>query len=385
MAKLAIVAGYAIRYPVGGNVVSVLHYLAGLRRLGFEVVFVEEFGWQDSCYHPSDSRVDNDPAEGIGEVCRHFERFGIQDWHFVAADGQTQGLTREAFSAACRQADLLLGLGPTTWLEEFRNCRCRAYLDTDPGFSQFSLNERSKSSRPGFASPFDFHHHFTLGERIGARDCPVPTFGLHWIPTRPPVVLDWLPPVVQAPTGGYSTVMNWNSYNTPTYQGERYGQKDIEMRKILDVPARTRAAFDVVLAGPPDIAELLGSKGWRVSPSASVQTVEAYLDFIGRSRGEFSVAKNGYVKARCGWFSERTANYLALGRPAIVQDTGFSEKIPTGLGLLKFSSPDEAVQAIETVERDYPRHATAARRIAEEHFNSDQVLGQMLEAVQAHD
>jgi hypothetical protein len=377
---LAIYAGYIVRYPLGGHILSELHSLVGLQQLGYDVIFAEESGgaWAP-CYDPVRNTMTSDASHGINVLKQLLRPHELDDnWCYVDAHGTYLGLAAQEFRDRCRNATLLLSRAGVTWLEEFRECKTRVYLDMDPGFTQFRACEVSASC-PGFASPHDFHHHFTIGERIGRADCSVPDCGLNWRPSRQPVVLDLITPRFTPEAKLFTTVMNWSAYGATEYRGETYGQKDVELLKLLDLPQRTGPVFEIALAGPNAPADKLRAAGWIVSdPLRATESVKTYCDFIGRSRGEFSVAKNCYVKTRSGWFSDRTANYLAMGKPAIVQDTGFSENLPCGEGLFAFRSADDVLAAIETIAKDYARHCRAARKIAEDYFDARKTLGALL-------
>jgi hypothetical protein len=375
---VAIVTGYSVRYPLGGHVFAQLSIYRGLQRLGYEVIFIEHYGWTNSCYMPPSTMTD-DPSYGLTELRRYMERLGIRKWCYIDAQDRYHGMATDDVRRACRQCEFLLSLASPTWLDEFYECKRRIYFDTDPGFTQFKLVGGRLASCAGFASPHDFQFHFTIGERIGKPDCPIPTSGLNWQPIRYPVALDLIPARVTPPGKLFTTVMSWTSYGNVEYNGVTYGQKDVELRRFIDLPTRAGKIFEIALAGPNAPVDKLREAGWMVTdPLAATRNVDAFLDYIAGSRGEFSVAKNCYVQTRSGWFSDRTAAYLAVGRPAIVQETGFSEFIPTGEGLFAFETADDVLNAVDAIQKDYRRHSEAARRIAQEHFDSDKLLGSML-------
>ena len=381
MKPIAIVAGYLIRYPLGGHILCQLHYLAGLRRLGYEVIFVEHYGWPYSCYNPQAGEMTDDPAFGIGQVRPLLESVGVTRWCYADAAGHWHGLTRAELRDLCRTATVLISAASTTWFEEFAECRQRVFLDLDPGFTQFGLSPTPVPSCAGYAAPYDFQFHFTYGERIGQPDCPIPTHGFHWRPLRQPIVFDLLPVRFAPAATRFTTVMSWSSRKIITYNGESYGQKDIEFRRIIHLPQRLGPIFEIALAGPNPPRAEIAAAGWQiVAPLRVTATVDAYREYLGQSRGEFSVAVNLEVKSRSGWFSDRSAAYLATGKPVVVQDTGFSEILPCGEGLFAFRTEDDAVAAIGQINADYPRHCRAARAIAEQYFDSDRVLGEMLRA-----
>jgi hypothetical protein len=280
----------------------------------------------------------------------------------------------------CRQAEVLISLWTVTWLDAFFECRNRVFIDTDPGFTQFAMLPKPARSGVGYASPLDFHHCYTYGTHIGTPGCPIPTHGLNWRPLRPPVVLDLLPPIFTPDARFFTTVMSWSNRAPIIYEGEAYGQKDIEFWRIAELPSRVGTGFEIALAGATAPREKIMAAGWQITdPKTITATPWTYRDYIAQSRGEFSVAVNLEVKSQSGWFSDRTAAYLASGKPAIVQDTGFSQTLPCGEGLLAFSNLEQAVTAIEAVNKHYKRHCLAARRVGENWFDSDLILSSLLE------
>lgn len=377
MRRLAIVAGYLGGNPVGGHVLSIVHWIAGLRDLGYDVVFAEHHGWPDACWNPVAQTLSDDPAYAVGELQRQAAMFGFR-WCFVDAGGTYHGLTQAEMIASCRQADVLIGLWTVTWLEEFAECKRRVFIDTDPGFTQFGMSPEVRASL-AFASPVDFHEHYSYGTRIGRPDCPIPTHGIRWRPLRPPVSLDLMRVSFTPEAACYTTVMKWSPRKPIVYNGEEYGQKDVEFCRIAALPARVTPCLEIAVGGAAPYDEMRAA-GWRLADAAAVTaTTQTYRDYIAQSRGEFSVAVNLEVKSRSGWFSDRTAAYLATGKPVIVQDTGFSEDLPCGEGLFAFSTIDDAAAAIEEVERDYERHCRAARRVAEQYLDATRVIRRVLD------
>jgi hypothetical protein len=378
---LAIFTGYNIRYPLGGHVFTELQNIVGLQRLGYRVLYVEESGggWTP-CFDPVRNEMTADPSYGIRVLREELRPYGLADrWCYVDEAGTYHGLSREEFYRACRAAALLFGRSRVTWLPELAEIRTRIFLDVDPAITQFELPPPTKRSQRGFASAHDFQFHFTYGPRIGQPDCPVPAGGLTWRGTRPPVVPAALPWSVNPAAARFTTVMSWKARGVIRHGGVEYGDKNMEFARFRHLPRRTGPILEIALAGGASERAALERDGWVVTNATDATwSVARYLDYIRASRGEFSVAKNIYVATRCGWFSDRTVAYLALGRPAVVQDTGWSETLPTGEGLFAFRTEDEAVAALETIQRDYPRHCRAARRLAEEFFDAEKVLGAML-------
>ncbi|HUK81411.1 MAG TPA: glycosyltransferase family 1 protein [Verrucomicrobiae bacterium] len=384
MKPLAIVAGYIVRYPLGGHVLAELNYLRGFQQLGFEVVFVEEARAEWSlCFDPIRRQMTTDPSAGLAALQRELKPLDLDhSWCFVDARGQWHGMTAAEFRGRCRRATLLLSRSNVTWLEEFRDCPVRVCVDTDPGFTQFRLPDQPTPSIPGYASAYDFQHHFSYGERIGKPDCPIPTLGFTWWPTRAPIALDLMPMRFTPAATRFTTVMSWGARAPIEYRGETYGQKDIEFLRVMELPARVGPIVEIALAGDHAPRAEIEAAGWRlVDPVTVTATVDSYRDYLAQSRGEFSVAVNLEVKTRSGWFSDRTAAYLAAGKPVVVQDTGFSEFLPCGEGLFAFATLDEATTAIESIQGDYPRHCRTARRIAEEYFDARKVVGKLLEEI----
>jgi len=365
---------YLIRHPLGGHAWHHLQYLVGLQRLGHEVVCVEDFGWEDSCYDPSCDSTSRDPSFGIDFLRALLQPFGLDSsWCYFAEDGTTCGMSREELATFCRECDLFLSLSNMNWVDEFKLCRQRAVVDTDPVFTQIGAH--------GAADPrTDFHVRFTYGENVGRPGSSMPTGGVEWKPTRQPVVLDQWQATLGDASAPITSVINWAAYGDHRHNGLTYGQKDREFAAYFDLPARAGCKMELALADAPGEArELLTAGGWEIiDPLRVTRDTRTYQDYLRRSAGEWCVAKHGYVSTQCGWFSDRSAGYLASGRPVVLQDTGFSKFLPCGRGLLPFKDPDDAVRAIRTVRDDYPEHCRAARRIAQDYFDSDVVLSDLL-------
>jgi hypothetical protein len=252
----------------------------------------------------------------------------------------------------------------------------RAFVDLDPVFVQLWHAQ-------GVDLGFDAHtRHVTVGLRLAQRELPLDR---EWIATLPPVVLEEWPVAEQLEHDAFTTVANWRSYGSVEHDGARYGQKAHAVRRLLALPRIAPAPLLPALAiDPGEAADLrdLRAHGWRLAdPAVVASTPDAYRRFVSGSKGELGFAKAGYVDARCGWFSDRSACYLAAGRPVVAHDTGFGCALPVGEGLLAFTTAHEAADAIGRVCADYERHRAAARAIAEQHLDSDIVLGRLLERV----
>jgi hypothetical protein len=219
---------------------------------------------------------------------------------------------------------------------------------------------------------------FTLGEHVGAPDCEIPTVGLHWRPTRQPILLDrW--PTTPAPDGAFTTVMSWAiEPSPPIVAGRVYGGKDVEFERILPLPAVTPERLEVALSGPAPL-ERLRRSGWHVVDARTVSaTPRDYQAYIAASRGELSIAKNAYVATRSGWFSTRSAAYLASARPVVLQDTGFPAHLPIGPGLHAFGTLPEAWVALMAIREDYAKACAHAREVAATCFDAERVCERLL-------
>jgi hypothetical protein len=289
------------------------------------------------------------------------------------------GAAAAGFPEICRRADLLVAVSTSLWgwREEYDAIVTRICLDVDPGFTQF------RAARGDWAVELALRHcnrFVTYGPLLHAAGRGVPTLGLEWLPTRPPVVLEEWPVVADPGAERFTTLMQWALDPSPQFDGETYGQKDVEFERIIDLPRRTSQPLEVAASSAP--RDRLEAHGWHVvSSEGPSRDPASYRRYVQSARGEFSVAKNGYVKTRSGWISDRTVCFLATGKPALVQETGISEWLPTGEGLLTFETLDDAIGGLDEINRDYGRHCAAARALAEEHFASDRVLTELLELV----
>ena len=366
-----VVAGIMGRYPFGGVAWCSLMYLLGLRTLGHEVYYVEDTG--ECVYDPDRNAITEDPGYAVAHVRAALHRYGLGDrWSFVNYDGTYYGGDRSAVGEYCASADLFLNVsgGSWFWRDEYLRIPRRVFVDSDPAFTQISLVTREASLREFFGR---FDHVFTFGSNVGTPASPLPSAGLHWHKTWQPIVLDeW--PVGDPPVERrFSTVMTWKIKSF----ADIGGNKDQQFARFIDLPARVGDRFELAVNGPHD---LLRSHGWRTVDAMSVSRgLDDYRAFIRRSYAEFGVAKHTYVVTNSGWFSDRTECYLASGRPALVQDTGWTAHLPHGRGLLAFTSLDEAADGIARIDRDYALHARDARAIAEEHFRADVVLPRLLD------
>jgi len=351
-----------------GHTWQFLQYLLGFRRLGFEVLLLDSFpgAGERQLRYVADTMA----AHGLGG-----------DWSVDLGGGAHAGRSRAEVLERVRGADLLLNvMGFVTDSELLGAARRRVFLDTDPGFGQMWRDL-------GLADVFTGHDaHVTIGERIGAPDCTIPTCGIDWVTTRQPVVLAEWPRAAAPPLRPFTSIGSWRGAYAPIeHGGRRYGLRVHEFRRFADLPRRTGGEFDLALAIDPGETrdlDLLDRGGWRLlDPRQVASTTHAYRDFIAASKAELMVAKGIYVQSRSGWFSERSACYLASGRPVLAQDTGLTGLLPVGEGLLAFDDAEGAVAGVERISSEYRRHCAAAREFAEEHLDSRRVLARLVEAV----
>lgn len=373
-----VVLGYVVRGPLGGMVWSNLQYLAGLARLGHDVYFLEESGDYPACYDPLRNVTDTDPTYGLEFATRVFERLGLGTrWaYYDAHTSQWLGPCASRIPELCSATDILLNLcGVNRIRPWFESIPVRVLVDEDPAFTQIRhLTDTAARDEALMHTAF-----FSFGENIGLTSCSIPQDGIPWRPTRQPVVLDNLAVTPGNEGGKFTTVMLWDSYRVREYAGVRYGMKSDSFQPYLDLPSRSNVRFELAVGGPAAPRQLLQSNGWSLldprEPTRDPWTYEAYIQ---GSKAEFGVAKHGYVVSRSGWFSERSVTYMASGRPVVVQDTGFTRWLETGLGVLPFSTRDEALAGIEEVNARYVVHCQMAREVANEYFDARKLLDRLI-------
>jgi hypothetical protein len=374
-----IVLGYVVRGPLGGLAWHHLQFVMGLAALGHDVHFVEDSEDYPSCYDPVRDAMGVDPGYGLEFAARCFGRVGLAGrWaYYDAHTGRWHGPCAGRVLDACRRADLVLNLSGVNPLRPWcREAPARALVDTDPVFTQVRhLQDPAARERARQHTAF-----LTFGENFGRPGCTTPDDGFPWRPTRQPVVLEAWPVTPGPARGKFTTVMQWDSYPARSLGGRPYGLKSDSFGPYLDLPRRVGRDFELAVGSPAAPRQKLRDLGWAVrNPLEVTRDPWTYQDYLRQSAAEFGVAKHGYVVAQSGWFSERSAAYLACGRPVVVQDTGFSEWLPTGRGVLAFRDPEEAVDAIASVDGDYGGHCRAARALAEEFFDARKVLPPLLD------
>jgi hypothetical protein len=377
-----IVFGFIVRGPLGGFAWHHLQYVLGLAGLGHDVYFLEDSG--DSpwcCYDPERSITDADPAYGLRFTQQAFGGVGLGDcWaYYDAHAARWHGPCANRALEICATADLFLNLDNTASLRPwFQEIPARVLIDTDPVFGQVRyLTHPEAHAVAGQHTAF-----LSFGENVGRPGCVIPEDGFPWRATRQPVVLDAWPVTAGPGRGMFTTVMQWDSYPACEYNGRRYGMKSDSFGPYLDLPARAGSVLELALGSESAPRALLRDKGWAVrDPREPTRDLWTYQEYLRQSRAEFGIAKHGYVVSRSGWFSERSTAYLASGRPVLVQETGFSDWLPTGAGVLSFNNPEEALAGIEAINSRYEFHCRAARDIAAEYFEAGKVLTRLIDAV----
>jgi hypothetical protein len=378
--KIVILAAALAQKPGnGGHTWVLLQYLLGLRRLGWDVLLLDELE-PSRCVDETGTACTLEESWNLRYVQTVMARFGLGDAFAMSCNRGERfaGMPRaQVLEWVGRSALLINVMGFLKDEEVLGRARCRVFLDIDPGFGQMWKDL-------GLADVFGGHDQFvTIGENIGKPDCPVPSCGLRWITTPQPVVLEHWPFRGEACGERYTSIASWRgAYGLIEYGGGTYGLRVHEFRKFADLPRRSGKAFELALDIHPaetrDLA-LLATNGWSlVDPKRVAGDPWSYREYIQASRAEFMVAKNMYVQSQSGWFSDRSQCYLASGKPVLAQDTGLGHLYPTGEGLLTFRTVEDALAGIEAVEADYGRHARAAREIGQTYFDSDKVLSRLL-------
>jgi hypothetical protein len=373
MATLIVVEDLAAPASVGrgGHAMYVLQWLHGLERLGHRVLFVEF--------------LKSDPGEERAAVADYFAATVEAWWHpgqaalLVEGTGESlYGLNSADVARVAREADGLLTLAAHYRREPYPlvgHIRPRILLETDPGYTHLW------AAGGDAADIFGEHDlYFTVGGNIGTPRCKLPTVGLRWRPIWNPVVLDWWSPGGPLTRDRFTTVADWRSYGYLEFEGQVLGPKAEEFRKFLDLPALAGESLEIALAIDPEDPDLadLRRHGWVIENPQVAATPALYRDYVAGSAGEFSCVKGGYAGTHGGWFSDRSACYLAAGRPVVLQATGFEHLLPTGQGLFAVTTAEEAGEVIRAIRRDYALHSSAARSLAEEHFDSDRIVRRLL-------
>ena len=374
------VLGYVVRGPMGGMSWHHLNYVAGFAAMGHDVAFIEIGDDYASCYDPSRNCLDTDPSFGLAYADSAFARLGLSErWaYYDTIANEWRGPMAGSAARFCASADLVVNVSGVNPLDPwFGATSSRVLIDTDPAFTQI----RHLTDRTARAAALVHTAFFSFGENIPAGTANVPDDGVPWQATRQPIALQHWPATPAPADGKFTTVMQWESYPPREHAGRFYGMKSQSFAEFAELPRATGSVFNIALGGKNLPHAMLEAKGWQFCvPHEVARDPSAYQEFIRGSKAEFGLAKHGYVTSRCGWFSERSACYLATGRPVIAHDTGFGDWLRgVGRGVLPFSTVDQAKAAIEAVNRDYAAQCRAAREIAETYFAAEHVLGELIE------
>lgn len=377
--KRVVVLGLAGRYPLGGMAWQVLHHVLGFQRLGCDTYYVEDSAAPP--YSPRRMAGAESAFEGVRFLARTFRRFDLADrWGYYDCLSESWfGMSERRARELIEHADLVLNLcGASQPPEPPRHRGCLAYMETDPVFAQVGLAAGDEVVRR-FVEAHDLH--FTYAWNLGDGDCPLPTGGVHWRKTHPPVLVD-LWESEPRPKGVWRTIATFeNEGKDVEFGGEvlRWSKRP-SFEQIMDLPGRTRERLEVALAtSDGSVRRGFLDRGWRLANPRRISCSAArYRRYAVGAKGEFSVEKEQNVRLRTGWFSDRSVCFLAAGRPCVVEDTGFASRLPVGRGLLGWSAPEEAVEALERASRDYALHARAARDLARSFFDAPRLLAGIL-------
>jgi hypothetical protein len=376
-----IVFGILFWYPLAGVTYQFLHYLLGLRRLGYDPYYIEDSGrW---IYDPRINDLSPDASGNIEAVLPALKAHGFGErWAFRGAyeDGKCYGMTQKQILQLYKDADAFLNVtGAQEIRDEHRAIKRRIYVESDPFASQVKVAKGDAGTVETLAAHDML---FSFGENLGAPDCDVPIKKFTWLPTRQPVALDLWTNSEAAPGEAFNTITTWhNKGKNIRWRGDTwYWTKDREFKKFLELPCLRNVPFELAAGVDNQVEKLLSDNGWRQRDSISIsKDIDRYRGYIQNSRGEFTVARDQYVRPNTGWFSDRTACYLAAGRPVITQETGFSKFLPTGKGLFGFKTMDDILKAVDTIENDYAGNCHAAREVAAECFAAEKVVGRLME------
>ncbi|HEV7867027.1 MAG TPA: hypothetical protein VGO90_05060 [Chthoniobacteraceae bacterium] len=383
--KRIVVMGFMANCPIAGVVWQHIHYIVGLQRLGHEVYYIEDSARLP--YDPTTYEVTNDFSYALDTLARLSRQFGFEErWAFCARylpEQPCHGLPRTKVLELYRTADAILNIcGSQELNDDLRACERILYVESDPGVEQIRVDKGDAEAREYLG-----RHHalFTFGENIGRPECPLPTDPFQWWPTRQPVVTDFWKTDAAPPEGALlSSVANWNTSGLKDieWRGEHYlWSKTLEFLKFIEAPVRAGEPFQLATSVKDlETTERLLAHDWRfTSPDQLSIDHDLYREFLRNSKGEFTVAKDQYVRLNTGWFSDRSACYLAAGRPVITQETGFTRLFGGRRGLFAFRTIDEIAEAVREINADYATHSRAAYEIAVEHFEATKVVGALLE------
>lgn len=390
--KLRIIVGGMVgQFPLGGVAWDYFHYVLGLSELGHEVYYHEDtWAWP---FDPVKRSPTDDPEYTVKFLADFFQTFAphlADRWHYVLVHEKHFGMSGAAFEEVAKSADLFINVSGACFIPESLSPGCvKIFLDTDPGYNQIMLVEKFpwQENVERWSEQVASHdRHFTYAENMFGADCLIPRTPFDWKTTRCVVSLpSWSavresPIVADAPM---TTIMTWDWFKgRMVHKGVEYGTKLAEYEKFHDLPRRTDMPLALAVGGVKTPTDRIVADGWRLLDAHQTSlTPGAYQSLIAQSAGEWSVAKNVYVATRSGWFSCRTACYLAAGRPAVVQETGWSKFIPSGRGVIAFNTMEQTLDALKEVKANPAAHRAAAYEIAREYLSPDRVLKKMIDDI----
>lgn len=393
MEKLRIiVGGYIGLYPTGGATWDYIQYPVGLKMLGHDVFYIE-----DTMQYPvfqKDGNAWDDASDCVSYLKNIMETFGLRDrWAYRdIASGNCFGLSEQKVVEICSTADIFINVSCSTYLrDEYLQIPKRVLIDSDPMFTQiqYALELKNDPEGKDWSTKMMIEKHnylFTFGENIGSGNCQIPTFNLKWLSTRQPICLELWENNDEDSGNSFTSIMNWSGRKKLEYENNLWGQKDIEFEKFKKIPKfLPDITFEVVVNKPLNNESYFNENeltelGWKImEPQFTVASASDYKAFIMKSTAEFSIAKETYVKSNSGWFSCRSASYLAAGKPVVTEETGWSEYVPSGNGLIAFNNMESAIEAIMNVKSNLKSHIKAAVEIAHEYFDSNIVLSKLIQ------
>jgi hypothetical protein len=381
-----ILAGCSISwaYQRGGSAWTRASWIIGLKRVGVEVFVVDQLDLRRCFFEPGREHTYAN-ALNVGWFDSVVERFGLEGQiALIGENGEAlRGPGLEELRQLADSADALVNLSGDLRVADIKNrVRRRVLVDLDPGLTQFWLASGRRAPRI-----VEHDLHFTIGENVGRPGCSIPAAGLQWRPTRQPVLLDQWPVTGSQDPSRFTTVTKWRPtgpHGPISLVGLPFTDKADEFLRFAEVARQSGERFEIALERgvDPSETEPLTRAGWVLAdPTEVARDPDSFRDYVQHSGAEFSVAKGAYAQTDSGWFSDRTTRYLASGKPAVVQDTGFARNVPVGEGLFAVRTVADAVAAAQAIAADYPRHAAAARNLAEKYFAAEVVLGRFIDEV----
>ncbi len=376
-----VILGYIVKGPLGGLAWHHFQYVYGLKQMGHEVLFMEDSEDFPCCYNPETYMVGEDPAYGLQFIQNLFALYNLQhNWcYYDAHTGKWYGQSKQKVLDFCAAASAVINLSGVNPLRDWwTNIPNRILVDTDPVFTQV----KHLTDEKAMALAKCHTHFFTFGENFGKPGCSIPDDRLPWQPTRQPVCIDLWKVSPAPPNANWTTVMQWDSYKNALWEGNSFGMKSQSFQEYVTLPNFIQPEkLELALGSVTAPKQLLEKENWLITdPFIATSTPHVFQDYIASSKGEWTVSKHGYVVTNSGWFSERTLNYMMTGKPVIIQNTGFSDFLPIGKGILTFSSLEDAVEKIREVSMSYNDHCLQARQIALTYFEAEEVLARLLKA-----